>query len=219
MTPGPDARPRTVVKVCGITRIDDARAALSAGADWIGLVMAPGTPRDLTPAAAAAIVRALGPGVVTVAVMVGPTPEQALTAARAIGASRLQLHRVDAGAWPADFPLPAGFAVPVDAAGRLAGALPSAGRLVLLDTADPDLPGGTGRTHPWDAAAALAGGRDVMLAGGLDGDNVEAALDRVRPFGVDASSRLESAPGIKDHDRVRRYVTAVRRWDERRVVA
>jgi len=176
-------------------------------------------PRDLAPAAAAAIVRALPAGTVTVAVMVGPTPEQALAAAHAIGAVRVQLHRVDAAAWPADFPLPAGFAVPVEATGRLAAALPAPGRLVLLDTADPERPGGTGRTHPWDAAAALATGRDVMLAGGLDGDNVAAALERVRPFGVDASSRLESAPGIKDTQRVRRYVAAVRRWDERRVVA
>ena len=217
MAPAPAGR--TVVKVCGITRLEDARAALAAGADWLGLILAPGTPRDLAPAAAAALVRALPAGTVTVAVMVGPTPEEALAAARAIGADRVQLHRVDPAAWPADFPLEAGFAVPVDAAGRLSAALPPPGRLVLLDTADPTLPGGTGRTHPWDAAAALAAGRDVMLAGGLDGDNVAAALERVRPFGVDASSRLESAPGIKDHERVRRYVAAVRRWDERRVVA
>jgi phosphoribosylanthranilate isomerase len=209
---------RTVVKVCGITRLEDARVALEAGADWLGLVLYPDSPRRVEMAAAADIVAAL-PEVTAVAVMVAPPPDQALAAAQRIGARRLQLHRVDPMAWPTDFPLPVAFAIPVGADGRMAGPLPVAHHLVMLDTEHETLPGGTGRSFPWDAAEVLAAHRPVMLAGGLSPGNVGAALERVRPYGVDAASLLESAPGIKDHGLVRRFVAAVRAHDARRGAA
>lgn len=198
-----------IVKVCGLTTLDDARAALAAGADWLGFVVRGDGPRVIAPRAAAEIVAAL-PGAVTVAVLVGPTPDEALAAARETGVARLQLHRVDAAAWPVGYPVPAAFAVPMDAEGRLQAALPGPGHLVLLDRAHPRLAGGTGEPLPWAHAAPLARARDVLLAGGLGPDNVAAAIRTVRPWGVDASSRLESAPGAKDHDRVRRFVAAAR---------
>jgi phosphoribosylanthranilate isomerase len=204
--------------VCGLTRLDDARAAIEAGADWLGFVVRGGTERHLEPAAAAEIIRAL-PEATAVAVMVAPDPDEALATARAIGARRVQLHRVDPAEWPQGFPIPVAFAVPVMADGRLAGRLPAGNELVLLDTADEIKPGGTGRSFPWETAVTLAARRPVMLAGGLDADNVAAAVERVRPFGVDASSRLESAPGIKDHERVRRFVAAVRAKDAERGAA
>jgi phosphoribosylanthranilate isomerase len=206
---------RTVIKVCGITRLEDARAALAAGADWLGLVGWEGSPRQVAGETAAEIVAAL-PQATTVLVMVAPRPDEALAEARRIGAGRLQLHRVDPSRWPTDFPLPVAFAVQVGADGGLAGPLPRAGDLLLLDTADATRPGGTGRTFPWEHAATLAATRDVMLAGGLGPDNVGEALERVRPYGVDAASRLESAPGIKDHALLRRFVAAVRAHDARR---
>jgi phosphoribosylanthranilate isomerase len=199
----------TIIKVCGITRLADARAAHEAGADWLGMVVLGDGPRLITADAAREITAALD-GVVTVAVMVAPTPEQALDLARRAGVGRVQLHRVDPLRWPGDFPLPVSFAVSVAADGSLTTALPPPGHLVLLDTAHPTRAGGSGATFPWVTARIVAGTRDVMLAGGLGPGNVAAAIDAARPFGVDASSGLESQPGIKDAARVRAFVAAAR---------
>ena len=209
---------RTVVKVCGITRLADAQAALSAGADWLGFVVYRESPRSVDVGAAAEIIAAV-PHAIGVLVMVAPEPDQALATARRMGVRRLQLHRADPSAWPTGFPLPTAFAVQVGEDGGLTGAMPPPGHLLLLDTADEIRPGGTGRSFPWQHAAALAAGRAVMLAGGLGPDNVAEALARVRPFGVDAASQLESAPGLKDPERVRQFVAAVRAHDALRGAA
>ncbi len=205
---------RTIVKVCGLTSFEDAALALSAGADWIGFVVHGESPRALEPERASDIVAALGRGV-AVAVMVGTGPDEALSIARRAGAARLQLHRVDPRGWPADFPLPCAFAVGVDQAGAWRDPLPAEPHLPLLDTAHASLAGGTGTSFPWAAARELSARRMLMLAGGLDADNVAAALEAARPFGVDASSRLERAPGFKDHELVRRFVAAVKDFDAR----
>ena len=208
----------TVVKVCGLTRLDDARAALEAGADWLGFVVRGDSPRRIEPALAADIIAGL-PGATAVAVMVAPEPGEALAVARRIGATRVQLHRVDPVRWPQDFPLPLAFAVPVALDGRIAGPLPPPHALLLLDAAHDTMAGGTGRAFPWEAAVPLAAIRPVMLAGGLGADNVAAAIERVRPFGVDVSSRLEISPGLKDHELVRHFVIAVRAYDAQRGAA
>ncbi len=205
---------RTIVKVCGITRIEDARVAIDAGADWIGVILRGESPRRIE-AARARIISSAVDGATVVAVMVAPTPEEALALARAAGATRVQLHRVDPSNWPADFPLPVTIVVSVAADGSLTEMLPPEHHHVLLDTADASLAGGTGRTFPWEAARVVAASRSVLLAGGLDATNVAAAVRLVRPFGVDASSRLESSPGIKDAERVRQFVAAVRECDDR----
>jgi len=224
MLTGPDARdpgpgaggdrashPRTIVKVCGVTRLADARFAVESGADWIGVILHGDSPRRVSPERAAKIAAAI-PGVPVVAVMVGVTPDHALEIARRAGALRVQIHR-PAAPWPAEFPLPAAIVVPVDRQGRLAADPPAAGHLLMLDTADPERAGGTGRRFPWYAAVAIARERLVMIAGGLTPANVAEAVRRVRPFAVDASSGLERAPGIKDSDLVRRFVLAVRELD------
>ncbi len=205
-------RRRTVVKVCGLTRSEDAAWALACGADWLGFIVQGESPRRIEPERAAAIVEAVGGGV-TVAVMVGVTPDQALSLARRARAQRVQLHRVTPAGWPADFPLPCAFAMGVTPAGELVGEEPAGDHLLLLDTSVADRQGGTGRVWPWQAAESLAARRDVMLAGGLSGDNVPDAIRALRPFGVDASSALESSPGLKDPERVRRYVEAARQCD------
>ncbi len=205
---------RTIVKVCGITRLVDARIALEAGADWVGLVVKGESPRSIEPGRAAEIAAAL-PRTAVVAVMVSPTPDEAVALAARVGAARVQIHRVNPLAWPAGFPLPVTVAIPVESDGALGEALPAMRHLVMLDAAHPALAGGTGKRLPWETARVVAATRDVMLAGGLDGECVSEALEHVRPFGVDASSRLESSPGIKDADRVRRFVAAVREFDER----
>lgn len=206
---------RTIVKVCGLTRAQDAAHAMACGADWLGFIVKGESVRGIAPEAAGAIVESLD-SVVAVAVMVAPTPNQALEIASRMRASRIQLHRVDPLGWPTDFPLPCAFTVRVDSDGGLHGAEPALQHLVLLDTAHENLAGGTGQPFPWQAATALAARRDVMLAGGLGADNVVAAIQAARPFGVDASSRLETSPGVKDAELVRRYVAAVRDYDEHR---
>lgn len=213
----PPAR-RTIVKVCGLTRLEDARAAIDAGADWLGFVVRGGTDRHLEPRAAADIIRAL-PDVIAVAVMVASGPDEALATAQAIGARRIQLHQVDPAQWPEGFPLPVAFAVPVTSEGRLTSRLPAANDLVLLDRAHETKAGGTGQSFPWETAVALAARRPVMLAGGLGPHNVGMAVERVQPFGVDASTRLEISPGIKDHELMRRFVAVVRAEDARRGAA
>jgi phosphoribosylanthranilate isomerase len=210
-----NAPTRTIVKICGITRVEDARSAIEAGADWVGLVIKGDSPRRIDVARARAISTAID-GATIVAVMVAPTPDEALDLARRAGATRVQLHRVDAFRWPAGFPLPVAVAVPVGSDGSLGEILPPGHHTVLLDTSDATRAGGTGRTFPWEAARVVAATRPVMLAGGLDAANVADAVTRVRPFGVDASSRLESSPGIKDPDHVRRFVAAVRRCEDSR---
>ena len=117
---------RTIAKVCGITRLEDARVAIESGADWIGCIVAGSSPRVIEPAAAGAIVAAF-PGNTFVAVMASVDPDRALDTARAMGAQRVQLHRVDAASWPADFPIPVTFAIPVANDGSLAASLPRAG--------------------------------------------------------------------------------------------
>lgn len=204
----------TIVKVCGITRPEDAEVAAEAGADWLGFILWTGSPRGTTLEMAAHVLRTVG-DVVGVAVLVNPTPEEAIEQATAIGASRVQLHQVNAGTWPVDFPLPVTFAMGVEPDGTLQGTVPRESDLLMLDTARVGLVGGTGATFPWSIAARHAAQRPLLLAGGLHAGNVVHALEVVRPFGVDSASRLEHEPGTKDPDAVRSFVAAVREWDER----
>ena len=205
---------RTIVKVCGITRPEDAHAAVAAGADWLGFILWDGSPRNVTPERMRAMAEPLETKV-AVAVMVSPGPDEALKLAGRADADRVQLHRVDPATWPAGFPLPVTFAVPVAPDGSLGAPLPALDHLVLLDTAHPRLAGGTGERFPWETARVVAAARPVLLSGGLDAECVAEAIERVQPFGVDASSRLERAPGIKDAEKMRRFIAAVRAWDER----
>lgn len=208
---------RTCVKICGLTRAEDVRWARARGADWLGFILHADSPRRIEAAQAAALT-ALADGAVTVGVMVGVTPREALALAQVARVGRVQLHGVDAATWPADFPLECHFAVGVDASGAFSRALPAAAHLVHLDTATSTGEGGTGRVFPWAVAAPLARERRVVLAGGLGPDNVAAALAAVRPFAVDASSRLEAgpaSPGIKDPETVQRFIAAVRQEDDR----
>jgi len=206
---------RTLVKVCGLTRAEDAKWALQCGADWLGFIVHAEGPRRIDPERAAAIVDELRETVPVaswqpVVVMVGVGPDEALALARRSHAQRVQLHGADAARWPADFPLPCAFAVGVTPEGVLLGDEPPAPHLVMLDTSIAGHEGGTGRTWPWAVARSMAARRDVLLAGGLHAENVAEAIQVLRPFGVDAASRLEARPGVKDPEKVRRYLEAVR---------
>jgi phosphoribosylanthranilate isomerase len=204
----------TRVKICGISDVGAARAAADAGADAVGFVFAPSR-RQVTVEQAAAIASTLPPFVARVGVFVDASRERILEAVAACGLSAVQLH----GAEPPD--LCAALPVPVIKAVRVAGArsLQALARYrvsaFLLDAYDPHRPGGTGRTFDWGLAAEAARAHRIVLSGGLTAANVASALQRVRPYGVDVSSGVET-DGRKDPDKIRAFVEAVRRWDARR---
>lgn len=194
------------IKVCGITRVDDANAAADLGVHALGFVFWPDSPRAVTPAQAEAIIGALPPFVTPVGVFVEPTA--ALVAAcRDAGIQVAQI----VGAVPA---LPAGMALlrAVTLAADGTGITPEVpGHApVLVDAHDPVRRGGTGQTTDWRAVARIARLRPVILAGGLRSDNVGDAITIAQPAGVDVSSGVEQAPGIKDHAKLAAFVAAVR---------
>lgn len=215
-SPRPSGAPRrTVVKVCGLTRLEDARWALECGADWIGFIVRSDGPRRIEPERAAAIVDELAARESArrwqaVAVMNGAGPDESLALAQRAHVHRVQLHGADAARWPLEFPYPCAFAVGVTPEGVLLADEPPEQHLLMLDTSLGGHEGGTGRTWPWPVARSIAARRDLLLAGGLHAENVAEAIQALKPFGVDAASRLEARPGVKDPEKVRRYIEAVR---------
>lgn len=201
------------MKVCGITSPEDAVAVVEAGADAIGLVFWPHSPRAVTVERARAIGDALPPFVVRVGVFVDASRDEMARIADEARLDLLQLHGDEPPEACADLPRRALKAVRVGDGFAPGDALRYEGRVagLLLDTKAPGAPGGTGRAFDWSLARGVReGSRFLLLAGGLTPENVRAALAAVRPDGVDASSSLESAPGKKDHARVRAFVDAVR---------
>jgi phosphoribosylanthranilate isomerase len=201
----------TRIKMCGMTRPEDARAAAAAGASAIGMVFWPGSPRCVTVEGACAIVAALPVGVPAIGVFVNQSVDEINAAIDGAGLFGVQLHGDEPAEIIARVRRPVIRAVSLETA-ALVDALPPQ-VTVLLDAADPERRGGTGITIDWEAAAIIARKRPVVLAGGLTPQNVERAIAQVRPYGVDVSSGIESAPGIKDHERIAAFVEAVGRAD------
>jgi len=201
---------RTRIKVCGITRVEDAIAAAALGVDALGFVFWPGSPRCITPRAAAAITAALPPFVAKVGVFVNQSPAEIRAFAGEAGLDAVQLHGDEPAELWARVPGRCIKAVAVgpgfDAAG-LADWPPAI--WPLLDACDPARRGGTGREIDWGLAARAARIRPVILAGGLSPSNVGLAVSRVRPFALDVSSGVEREPGIKDPEKLRTFVGAV----------
>ena len=195
----------TAFKICGITREADAGLAVSLGASALGFVLWPGSPRHVPLARVRLIAAAIPPFVTPVGVFVDPTSAEIADAAAA-GIRLAQIH----GKLPAASPLPVLRAVHLgdneDGLDADVGSLEP----VLLDAHDPTLHGGTGRTVDFARAAAVAARRVVVLAGGLTPANVGDAIKTVRPYAVDVASGVESAPGLKDHDKMRAFAKAVR---------
>lgn len=199
-----------IVKICGVTTAEDAEAAVAAGADWLGLNFWPRSRRHVDAERAVEIVAALPRGVVKVGVFVNaPAPEVEAIAAR-VGLDLLQFHGDEDAAYLAGFAGRHVRALRVRDAADLRALDGLATDTVLLDAAS-DGYGGSGHTFDWALARqAGAPGRRLILAGGLTPENVAQAVREVRPFGVDVASGVERAPGVKDHDKVRRFVTAAK---------
>ncbi len=203
---------RAKVKVCGITRRDDALLAADLGASAIGFVFWPRSPRYVEPETAAALARELPADVAPVGVFVDPAVSDVRRIAELVGLAAVQLHGDEPATLCDGLPYRVLKAVAVegettrDAAGRVPGHI-----TVLLDARDPVRRGGTGRTVDWRVAAGVAARRRIFLAGGLAPENVGAALETVRPYGIDVSSGVEEQPGRKDAGRLREFFEEVAR--------
>lgn len=195
------------VKICGITTEEDALLAVAMGADAVGFVFAP-SPRQIAPARAADIAKRLPPEILTVGVFRDEAPQRVVDVVNASGLRAAQLHghenaddtiwvhrrvSVVIKAFPGGDP-------------ELANAPKYGADVVLLDSASP----GSGRVFDWSLAEGAPSGLRILLAGGLTPENVAEAIERVRPWGVDVSSGVESAPGVKDPTKVRRFIKAAR---------
>jgi phosphoribosylanthranilate isomerase len=197
-----------VIKICGITRLEDAMLAVDLGARALGFVLWPGSPRHIDPPHARAIVRELPPFVTAVGVFVNEPPEVINTLADAIRLGVVQLHGDEPVSHAEQIERPVLKSVTVQDAEKAAAEWPGQVTL-LIDAHDPQRRGGTGQTTDWTVAAALAARRRILLAGGLRPENVGEAISRVRPYGIDVSSGVEASPGIKDPDRLRALFRAV----------
>ena len=200
---------RLLVKICGITSAEDARLAVAAGADAIGVNLWPGSKRFVDDAAAAAILAAVPERVMKVGVFVNAPAAEVARRLDALGLARAQLHgdeaAADFGALPAERLVRV---VRVRTAADFAGAEGWAVPLFLYD-AHVDGYGGGGVTAPWALVARLAR-RPFWLAGGLTPENVGAAIAATRPDGVDVATGVETAPGRKDARKLGLFIAAVR---------
>lgn len=199
------------IKICGLTNVTDALAAAEAGADLIGLMFYERSPRNISFATAAEISRALPPAIVKVGVFVNPTEEAVRRAIGECGVGLLQFHGEEPPAFCTQFGVMSLKAFRVRGPETLA-ALPNYHTDAwMLDAYSAAAHGGTGGTFNWSLAREAARfGRPIFLAGGLTPENVGEAVRQVQPFAVDVSSGVESAPGQKDHAKVRAFIRAAR---------
>jgi phosphoribosylanthranilate isomerase len=196
------------VKICGITRPVDAAAAVEAGANALGFVFWPNSPRFVDPYTARAIVGGLPPFVVPVGVFVNQPAEYVRGVAALVGLGAVQLHGDEDPAYLAGIRHAVIKAVSVGEGSEQLDQW-SPRTTLLLDVRDPVARGGTGRTIDWTAAASIAKRRRSLLAGGLTPDNVAEAIALVQPYGIDVSSGVERSPGVKDPARIRALFEAV----------
>ncbi len=205
---------RTRVKICGLTCAEDVTSVVANGADAIGLVFYPPSPRAVTPERAQSLVAGLPPFVTVVGLFVDEEQRRIAEILRRVRIDLLQFHGDETPVDCASHGRPWIKAVRmrdnVDLPG-LKGRYSEASAL-LLDAYRPGVPGGTGSAFDWDLIPAGMAGK-IILAGGLDADNVEQAVRGVHPYAVDVSGGVERAKGIKDADKIAAFMGGVRRGD------
>lgn len=199
------------VKICGITSVGDAEAAVEAGADVLGLVFYRDSPRCVSLATAQAIERQLPPFIVRVGVFVDPAPEDVFSAMHQCGLNLLQFHGQETPEFCGQFRIMTMKAFRIQDAESLREIPHYQTDAFLLDSCVAGKAGGTGETFNWEVGAEAAKfGKPIFLAGGLTPENVADAVRIVRPFGVDVSSGVEQSPGKKDPKKMRDFIAAVR---------
>lgn len=198
------------VKVCGVTRVDDALASVDAGADAIGLNFWEPSPRHVAPRAARAIADAVRGRTLIVGVFVDATLDEIRRVRDEVGLECVQLHGDEPPELLAQLLPHAYKALRAGDASVIDRVRAYPGEHVLLDASVPGMPGGTGRTFDWALARGVARERKLTLAGGLLPENVAAAVALVQPYCVDVASGVEVSPGRKDLARMRAFVAAAR---------
>lgn len=200
---------RTRVKICGITRVEDALAAADAGADAIGLVFYEKSARCIDVARAQAITRALPPFLTVVGLFVDAGDDEVRQVLEAVRLQVLQFHGAETPMQCRRFGVPYIKAVRMHEQADVPGAadIYDDALALLLDTHVGSAPGGTGRTFDWSRVPSGLG-KPIILAGGLMPENVADAVARVRPYAVDVSSGVEQTPGIKDSAKMHAFIAA-----------
>ncbi len=204
----------TFIKICGITNLEDALAALAAGADALGFNFYKPSPRYITPQAARKIIEQLPDSVLTVGVFVNEeSPDAVRTIANEASIKALQLHGDESPVYCRELAADAQVIKTLAVSDSFDPELACAYEVdaIMLDTRDNRLRGGTGRVFDWSIAQKVSRiTPKLYLAGGLSLENVAEAIEKVRPYAVDACSALEERPGIKNHSRMRAFVDTVR---------
>jgi phosphoribosylanthranilate isomerase len=199
------------VKICGITSLPDAEAAVAAGADLLGFMFWEQSSRRIEPAAASEIARRLPPQVLKVGVFVDASAEAVREAICSCGLDLLQFHGEESPEYCLQFGAPSMKAFRIRDRESLRALPMYATHAWLLDACTPGKVGGTGDKFDWDLAVeARLLGRPIFLAGGLTPGNVAAAVAHVQPYAVDVSSGVEAAPGKKDHEKMRAFIRAAK---------
>ncbi len=195
------------VKLCGITRLEDALRAVELGVRYIGFIFAPQSPRAVTAEQSGAIIDALPHDVIPVGVFVNAPRDRVLDVISVSGIKMAQFHGYESPEYCTSFgTFPVMKAFRVRPNFGLIDVEPFFCNYYLLDTFDSKQAGGTGKTFDWNLARPIAEKYRVMLAGGLTPENVVDAVEVVRPYGVDINSGVEERPGIKDHAKLEQLV-------------
>ena len=202
------------VKICGITRIEDAMAAARAGAHALGFVFYPPSPRNVHPEVAREIIEALPPFITSVALFVDASVEEVRSVISRARVSLLQFHGEETPEYCAAFPLPYIKAVRMSEKSSLvqSATVHKNAKALLLDAFVDGTPGGTGHAFDWNLVPPNVG-KPIVLSGGLTPANVADAIRRVRPWAVDVSSGVEAAKGIKDAAKIASFMQGVRSAD------
>jgi phosphoribosylanthranilate isomerase len=200
------------IKICGITNIDDALAAVDFGADALGFVFFKGSPRYISGNRASKIIKRLPSFVTTIGVFFNEEPKQVEKALVLTGIDVVQFHG-DEPPEMCDIPRRVIKAIRVKSLESLDPLIHYRDKVsaFLLDTFSPDVCGGTGQIFNWDIAVYAKQFGRIILAGGLSPANVAVAIDHVRPYGVDVSSGIESEKGKKDHKKMKAFIEEAKR--------
>lgn len=212
---------RVRVKICGMTRLADAQCAVDHGVDALGFIFYERSPRMIAPQSAAAIIRQLPPFVDAVGVFVNEELDQVVRHIRECRLAYAQLHGTESPEYCRTLierAAPCQMLKAIRVGSQTTAAEVASYQHVvqgyLLDTYQKNAVGGTGETFDWALIDRLQLGRPFLLAGGLDAGNIREALERVCPYGVDANSGLEDAPGQKNHHRIGKFIAAVRSFEK-----
>ncbi len=203
----------TWIKICGMTNLDDALKASSLGADALGFIFAP-SPRRMKPEEVKRIILRLPKTLLKVGVFVNAAPEEVQRVAEYCRLNALQFHGKESPEYFRKFLYPIFKAIPIKDLESLKDMETYHDVSIILDTYSPSKAGGTGNTFPWEIALEARKKGNFVLSGGLTPSNVGEAIRRVRPWGVDVCSGVETAPGKKDHLKISDFIKEVRRADE-----